>query len=307
MAIFKINNQKLESVNEKKIKLEKDLQKITEDNLKTIFGLKFLSTEFTIHDTRIDTLAFDEESNSFVIIEYKKDRSFSVVDQGFAYLSVMLNNKDSFILEYAKKTRTDLEKIKIDWEQSKILFLANSFTSHQLKAVQFKDLPFELWEVKKYSNNTILYDKIKTPKTNESINTITKDKNIQKINKEVKNYTVEDHISGKSDEIRELFENLRSGLLQIDSKIEEVPRKLYIGYQVNWYNVVAIHIYNSKIVVDFPRTVPRDLEKFGKVRLRPNSIRNFNQNICEFDIKNIDDIDVALSMAKEVYKKHFDK
>jgi len=307
MAIYKINNQKLETISEKKIKLEKDLQKITEDNLKTVFGLKFISTEFTIHDTRIDSLAFDEESNSFVIIEYKRDRSFSVVDQGFAYLSVMLNNKDSFILEFARKTGINLEKIKIDWEQSKILFLANSFTPHQLKAVQFKDLPFELWEVKKYSNNTILYDKIKTPKTNESIKTITKDKNIQKVNREVKNYTAEDHLAGKSDEIKEIFENLRNGLLQIDSSIEEVPRKIYIGYQINWYNVVAIHIYNSKIVIDFPRTVPKDLEKFGKVRLRSNSVKNFNQNICELDIKDLDDIDIAVSMAKEVYKKHFDK
>jgi hypothetical protein len=44
---------------------------------------------------RIDTLAFDKESSAFIIIEYKKDRNFSVVDQGVAYLNLMLNNKGS--------------------------------------------------------------------------------------------------------------------------------------------------------------------------------------------------------------------
>jgi hypothetical protein len=44
---------------------------------------------------RIDTLAFDNESKAFVIIEYKKDRNFSVVDQGMAYLNLMLNKKSS--------------------------------------------------------------------------------------------------------------------------------------------------------------------------------------------------------------------
>jgi hypothetical protein len=41
---------------------------------------------------RIDTLAFDDESKGFVIIEYKKDRNFSVVDQGMAYLKFLLKN-----------------------------------------------------------------------------------------------------------------------------------------------------------------------------------------------------------------------
>jgi hypothetical protein len=47
-----------------------------------------------LHELRIDTFAFDNESKAFVIIEYKKDRNFSVVDQGLAYLNLMLNNKD---------------------------------------------------------------------------------------------------------------------------------------------------------------------------------------------------------------------
>ena len=72
--------------------------------------LNFVKTEFAINNFRIDTLAFDDELNSFVIIEYKKDRSFSVIDQGYAYLALMLNNKADFILEYNENKNKTLKK-----------------------------------------------------------------------------------------------------------------------------------------------------------------------------------------------------
>ena len=76
MAIFNINDKKLVPIKELKIDLEKDLQTLTEDNLEIIFGLKNVSTEFALHNFRIDTLAFDNETKSFVIIEYKKERIY---------------------------------------------------------------------------------------------------------------------------------------------------------------------------------------------------------------------------------------
>ena len=72
MPIYKIKNDKLVSIKEKKILLEKDIQKLTEDNLDIIFGLKFISTEFAVQNFRIDTLAYDETSNSFIIPRYPK-------------------------------------------------------------------------------------------------------------------------------------------------------------------------------------------------------------------------------------------
>lgn len=80
MAIFNINNQKLSAIKEKEIDLEKDIQKLTEDNLETVFSLQFVSTEFALKNFRIDTLGFDKETDAFVIIECKRDKSFSVID-----------------------------------------------------------------------------------------------------------------------------------------------------------------------------------------------------------------------------------
>jgi len=161
MTMFMIgNNRKLACINENLFKLEKELQKICEENLEIIFGFDLIKSEYTLHNFRIDTLAFDNQSKSFVIIEYKKDRSFSVVDQGYAHLSLLLNNKADFILEYNENCGDQLKRNEIDWSQSKVIFVSQSFTPHQIESINFKDLPIELWEVKRYRNDTILFNQL---------------------------------------------------------------------------------------------------------------------------------------------------
>ena len=186
MAMFKKENGKLSQVKEIAFKKEKDLQELTEKNLETIFGLEFVTTEYQVQNLFIDTLAFDQENNSFVIIEYKRDRSFSIIDQGYAYLSLMLHNKADFILEYNEKTGKGLRRGDVDWSQSRVLFLANSFTAYQQNAISFKDLPIELWEVKKFNNDLVLFNELKSPETSESIKTVSKSKTIENVGKEIK-------------------------------------------------------------------------------------------------------------------------
>ena len=110
MDLYNLKNNTLEPVDRESFSLEKDIQVLIENNVETLFNLEFISTEFTIGDFRLDSLCFDNETNSFVIIEYKKGSSYSVIDQGYSYMSVMLNNKSDFVLEYIEKTGKSLKK-----------------------------------------------------------------------------------------------------------------------------------------------------------------------------------------------------
>ena len=113
MDLYTLKNKNLDLVELKPFEKEKEIQELVENNTELLFGVEFISTEFSIYSQnknfRIDSLCFDNESNSFVIIEYKKGDSYSVIDQGYSYLSTMLNNKDSFIIEYCKR-----KKVKSD-------------------------------------------------------------------------------------------------------------------------------------------------------------------------------------------------
>lgn len=305
MPIFKQEKNKLVAIKEQKIDLEKDLQKLTEENIGEIFGLKFISTEFSLHGFRMDTLAFDDEAKSFVIIEFKKDRSFSVVDQGFAYLSLMLNNKADFILEYNERGGDSIKREDIDWSQSRVLFLANSFTSYQQNAINFKDLPIELWEVKKYDNQTILYNQLKSADRSESINKISKNKTIENVSREVKKRTIDDHFKSDWKESRALFEIIREKVLSLDERIEENPNPLpYIGYRIGNSNLISVHVYKSKIVLCLSRTHPDELnDPQHKAVLRLNSMKHYNQNLTDIDIKSEKDIDYAMFLVKQGYDK----
>ncbi len=80
----------------------RETQTIVERNLITLLKSDLIKSEFSLNNFRIDTLAFDMKSKPFVIIEFKRDKSFSVIDQGYAYLSLMLNNKADLLKKVSK-------------------------------------------------------------------------------------------------------------------------------------------------------------------------------------------------------------
>ena len=173
--------------------LEREIQDIVESNVTELFNLQLVSSEFQIDKFRLDTLCYDEDQKAFVIIEYKKGNSYSVIDQGYSYLSILLNNKADFILEYNETQSENLKKTEIEWENSRIIFVSQSFNTYQKNSVNFKDVPFELWEIKRFSNDIISLNQ-HVSKSSESINKVSSGKNtvIDKVNKEVKVYSEDD-------------------------------------------------------------------------------------------------------------------
>ncbi|MEA3307712.1 MAG: hypothetical protein U9Q34_08010, partial [Elusimicrobiota bacterium] len=174
MQIYIQKDKKVEILREFDFKLEKELQNICEDNLSVLFGLEKIKSEFELDNLRIDTLAYDSKNKSFVIIEYKRGKNFSVIDQGYAYLSLLLNNKAEFILAYNENCNKNFRKKDIDWEQTRVVFISPFFTIHQKQSVNFKDLPIELWEIKRFANKILVFNQIEALKNSESIKTVSK-------------------------------------------------------------------------------------------------------------------------------------
>lgn len=301
MALFKIGN-KLEYIKEKPFRLEKEIQTMTEKNMKTIFGLEFVKSEFALNKFRIDTLAFDKETNAFVIIEYKRDKNFSVIDQGYAYLSLMLNNKADFILEFNENLDKTLKRTDVDWSQSRVLFVSPAFTNYQREAINFKDLPIELWEVKRYENETVSYKQIQKSNAQESIKTISKnDKNIDKVAREIKVYTEEEHLANVTEEIKELYEKLKSAILNLEN-LEIKPKKVYIAF-ASGRNVVdilpqrkalKIWLNLNKGELDDPKGIAKDVSNTG----------HWGNGDYEIKIQNDDDLEYILSLIKQSMKKN---
>jgi len=309
MPIFRIANNKLVEIEEKAFDLEKTLHKLTEESLDEVFGYEFVSgtlnKQLIVQGFELDTLAFDPEAKAFVIIEYKKDKSFSVIDQGYNYLGLMLNNKAEFILEYNERRKANLKRDDVDWSQSKVLFVAPSFTSYQKGAIAFKGLPIELWEVALFKDNLVLYNQIKPPEVSESIEKVTKNKVIENISKQVKTYTVEDHLDNVSDQIKELFKNVQREIFEIDSRVQEKPVSWYIGYKIRYFNFCSVRIYKDKLVVYTRKEKIDDPKKiFKKV---PSKWKWGKTAIWHTDVTKENEIDYVMSVVRQSYEAAPDK
>lgn len=308
MSIFKIKNTKFTKIKEKSFDYEKDLQKLVEQNLQDVFGLEFVSgslnKEFHVTGTHqelyLDTLAFDSQTNSFVIIEYKRDKSFSIIDQGYTYLSAMLNNKAEFILEYAERKNIQLKREEIDWSQAKVIFIAKEFTPYQKGAIGFRDLPVELWEVQLLDDNLIAFNQIKPLDTQESIVKVSKNRTIAEVSKEVKTYTLEDHYKKASKDMQELLNKIREMIFAIDENIKEKPTQIYLGYKLNWYNFVSIHVFKDKlrIYVRKEKFASDTGKRFTKV---PESYNWGKTPLWWIDVSKESEINYLIKIMKESY------
>ena len=289
---------RLESVRVKPFRYEKDIQNIVEKNLTQVFDLEFVCSEMTIKNFRVDTLCYDKSNKSFVIIEYKKGKSYSVIDQGYSYLSLMLNNKSDFILEYNENKSGNLKRGNIDWTQSKVLFISPNFSTYQKESINFRDLPIELYEIKKFSNNSIIINQIKG-EGSESVSKLSKGKGvIGKVSKEVKVYSEEDIVSFGEKEIQSLYYSLRSSILELDD-VDILPRKKYIGF-VRDRNICSIFVQKKKIKL-WINMKKGELNDGQGLTRDVSHIGHHGIGDYETHIDNDDDIEYILSLIKQSY------
>lgn len=288
----------LSILKEKPFKLEKEIQILFEKNLPELMSLEMVKSEFVIKGKRIDTLGYDPQSKAFVIIEYKRDKNVSVVDQGFTYLSLMLENKADFVLTYNETLKKSIHSTAVDWSQTRVVFVSPSFTENQRLATNFKDIAIELWEVKRYENDLITINPIKKSKSAESIKPLTqKDSVIKSVTDEIKVYNEEDHLNRRSAEIVELYESFKQGILNLKPDFEIVPKKWYIAFKDN-KNVVDIELQAKSLKIwinlkkgqlDDPKNLMRDVSTTG----------HGGNGDYEVIVKDTENLEYIMSLVKQ--------
>ena len=269
MILFARNGKKLNRIPETGFRLESELQHLIDENMDSLLEMDFVKSELTVRNFRIDTIGFDRVSRAFVIVEYKRDKNQSIIDQGAAYLSLLLENKAEFILAYNEKFDKTIRKEDVDWSQSRVVFIARSFTAHQKQASGFRDLPIELYEIRNYKNGTILFNPI-TIKSSESFNTIHHKKQ-KNATREIKTYTEEDHLKQVSAKTRELYMKTREILESLDDGIQIIPKKMAIMFRAERGFAWIVILKNSMDLtlkiepsqLDDPKGIVEDVTNIG--------------------------------------------
>ena len=314
MRIFQSRDNALVEIGEDKkngkyFGLEKVIQNLVEKNLNSIFaGLEFVETEFQIDDLRPDTIAFDTEKKSFVIIEYKNVENQSLIDQGASYYQLLQDRKENFVLLYIKKKNQTFDVSDINWDETRVIFISPQYTKYQKRASSFQGLPIELYEIRKYQDEIVTLNRI----GDSTIKSI--DSGKPKTGTRLSEYVEEDYLNGKyhnqypTEDTKRLWQQLKVIIEDTFEDVEFRQKKIYGGFYLrdDGSSVCTLEALKNKIVLAYSTSNMNLLEPSEFVIDVSNKghhgIGNFQSSI-----ESADDIAKAIPLISKVYQSKKEK
>lgn len=297
MAIFEIKDNKVNRIKPTEFRIEKDLQNLVENNLQIFFNCRFVATEFStgnIHSGRIDTLGISEDNNP-VIIEYKKVASSELINQSLYYLHWITDHKGDFQVVVNKSLKDNIE---IDWSEIRVICIAPEFKKYDLHAVQMMGSNIELWQYKIFENGILSIDEVfrKSGTQNQTI-IDTNGKNPVMVEagkkaaqtRKTATYSIDEHLSKVDQDLVGLFNEIREYIVNLESSIEETPKKYYIAYKTT-QNFVCIEAQKKKLVL-FLKLNPDEMGKMPKQARDVRNIGHFATGDLELTIRNNSDFE----------------
>lgn len=156
LKLFRLTDGQAFEVVGSAVPLEKSLQVLIERNMETLFGVRFLASEYstgTKHRGRIDSLGLDE-NGSPVIFEYKSAINENVINQGLFYLDWLLDHRAEFQLLVMNQLGADAAE-ELDWANPRLICVANGFTRYDEHAVQQMNRSIELYRYQDYEGDLL--------------------------------------------------------------------------------------------------------------------------------------------------------
>lgn len=242
MPIFVESNGELKKLKVISLDKEKKLQSLVEQNLNEVLGMHILASEYTTIGGRIDTLAVDY-NGAPVIIEYKRNQNDNVINQALSYLRWLKAQKVEFFeMMIVKKLGQEVANtIKVDWYNPRVVCIAENYSKFDIDTVEVIPIRMELFKYRYYENGIFSLEGINTIEQN-----VEKEKHSVLVKEDDKQLELSYHLNKVGEEIKDLFGELRSRILQLDDEIVERITPNYVAYR-GLKNFAEIHIKRSQI------------------------------------------------------------
>ena len=307
--VFKIESEHLTKLNQIPFENEKILQILIEKNLDTVFdGLEFLSTEFQIKDLRPDSVAFDTEKNSFVIIEYKNVKNKQVLDQGATYYRLLKEYKGDFVLLYNRLKNKQHEIDYFNWDEPYVIFLSPEFTKYQIGATGI-GVPVRLYQIHQFDEGIITIERMGETATEHARFGLSEDTTKTKSYVRLDEYDEEKYLNGEyktgssSPETRELYFKIKNRLLETFEELEARQRKAYMGFYSKNIDacICTLDVAKAKIKIAYAITVKKNILSPSEFIRDVEKIGIYGVGHYQSEIKNEEDIEKSLQYVQKVY------
>lgn len=295
MPVFRTRDGKASQLTTAPFSSEKELQKFFEANLEELLGVRFVATEFRTgerHGGRIDTLGLDEEGNP-VIVEYKWDKSDSVMNQGLFYLDWLLDHRGDFELAVQKT----LAGASVSWDSPRLILVAATYTKYDTYAVNQLQPSIELLRYQRYSDGTFVLDAV-----NEPISTKRSRKPAASGNDgdgtTPEEFGLAHHQAKTTDELWAAFLDLRERLLALSDVEERSNQKSQITYRTT-RSFAACDFNTARVLCQF-----KGGEDIDDPQGRAQDIRRRGWGYeWAFALRTQGDVDYAFRLLSEAYQR----
>ena len=298
VALFSIEKKGVKKVPAIKVGLEKDIQKIFEENLDEILNITFLASEYsTSFGGRIDSLGIDN-NGAPVIIEYKRTQNENVINQGLSYLRWLLDHQKDF----EALVRDENMKIDIDWASPRVICVAESYNKFDLDTADLLPIKIELLKFRIYQNNVLVVEPETQQKVRISTSKVFEKSKKEKVVKEKVTYTLDTHLKDINTKTKKIFEAINEKIVALDDSIIIEPKAKYIAYKlaINFVDVVVLQS-GLKLFLNVPSGELNDPHNIARDLTKPQKIGHWGNGDYEMKLEKIEDIDRVFDLIRQSY------
>lgn len=297
IKLFRLCGTKAHELKGEASDLERPLQKLIEQNLDSLLGVRFIASEYSTgktHAGRIDTLGLDENSCP-VILEYKRSTGENVINQGLFYLDWLMDHQAEFTIlvqrQFGHATAEDIE-----WSAPRLVCIAADFTKYDAHAVQQINRNIELIRYRKFGGDLLLL---------ELVNAVTASssgvaRQSLKAESRVSESEVGERISEVGERTKELFSILESFLFSLGDDVQRKDLKLYIAFK-RIKNIACVVFYKDKLVLHVRLDPSSVLLEDGFTR-NVSDIGHWGTGNLEISIRTVVDLEKAKPLLRRAYE-----
>ena len=284
------------------VALEKSLQKVIEDNMETLFGVRFLASEFRTgprHGGRIDSLGLDE-NGSPVIFEYKRSMNENVINQGLFYLDWLMDHRGDFRVLVQDQLGPETVK-ELDWSAPRLVCVASDFTRYDEHAILQMGRSIELVRYRDFQGEFLALDLVASTAGNS--NPAQPTELPAKLGKAKHSYATVTELLPKAPEpLATLYADLDVYLMALGDDVTMTTRKLYFAYRrIKNFACVEVHPNTGELLV-FIKVDPQAIRLEEGFSRDVSNIGHFGTGDVELHLKTGADFEKAQPLLHMSYE-----